>query len=290
MENIINTIGSIGNFFLPIFVFLTMLNVGLTQTWEDFSNNFSEWRFYLRMLLVNFLVAPLVMWGLLQLFSLSRPLEIGLIIFSMAAGAPFLIKLTEYSDHDIALGATLMVILVLATSAFVPIALPLALPGVSIHAGQIFFSLVRQLIVPIVLGMIMNRFATEFVNKIQPWVGKLSNITLWIVVVGILVGELDGLIQIFGQGAILLSVVFILLVTVLGYYIAGKNDVDHLQDLGALGTGQRNTAACMIIAVNNFADTPEVLLIITVANTLGIIMLVVIAKRLSEDNKFPSMM
>lgn len=98
-------------------------------------------------------------------------------------------------------------------------------------------------------------------------------------------GELDGLFQIIGQGAILAGMIFILIVTVLGFYIAGKSDKDHLQDLGALGTGQRNTAACLIIASNNFAQFPEVLLIITVANTLGIIMLVAIAKYLSNDHK-----
>src|SRR5690606_34498214 len=113
MSEILNVIGLVGNSVLPIFVFLTMFNVGLTQTMEDFSQHFFEWRFYLRMLFVNFLISPLVMWLLLQAFSLSRPLEIGLIIFSMAAGAPFVIKLTQYSEHDVALGATLMVVLVL---------------------------------------------------------------------------------------------------------------------------------------------------------------------------------
>lgn len=285
MSNILNIIGSIGNFVLPIFVFLTMFNVGLTQTLKDFAQHFSEWKFYLRMLLVNFIVSPLVMWLLLQLFSLSRPLEIGLIIFSMAAGAPFLIKLTQYSEHDVALGATLMVVLVLATSVFVPFALPLVLPGITINGWEIFISLTQQLVLPVILGLLLNSFATNFVRTIQPWVGKLSNITLWIVVIGILVGELEGVIQIIGQGAILASVVFIIIVTVLGYFIAGKNDKDHLQDLGGLGTGQRNTAACMIIASSNFANTPEVLLIITIANTLGIIMLVYTAKYLSKDNE-----
>lgn len=285
MNSFLDSIGSIGNFFLPIFVFLTMFNVGLTQTPEDLYQHASEWKFYLRMLLVNFILAPLVMWALLQLFSLSRPLETGLIIFSMAAGAPFLIKLTQYSQHDIALGAALMMILVLATSAFVPFALPLALPGISIDGWEIFFSLVRQLVVPVILGVLLHRFAIRIAEAIQPWVGKLSNITLWVVVAGILVGELGGLIQILGQGAILASVIFILLMSALGYLIAGKSDQNHLQDLGALGSGQRNTAACMIIAATNFAQTPEVLLIITIANTLGIIMLVFIAKLVSKDNE-----
>src|SRR5690606_21595882 len=120
----------------------------------------------------------------------------GLIIFSMAAGAPFVIKLTQYSEHDVALGATLMVVLVLFTSAFIPVALPLILPGIDIDGWGIFISLVRQLVLPIFLGMVLKRFAARFVGKIQPWVGKLSNITLWVVVVGILVGELEGLLEI----------------------------------------------------------------------------------------------
>ncbi|MER2181642.1 MAG: bile acid:sodium symporter, partial [Desemzia incerta] len=247
MSELLNVIGLLGNSVLPIFVFLTMFNVGLTQTMEDFSQHFSEWRFYLRMLFVNFLISPLLMWLLLQVFSLSRPLEIGLIIFSMAAGAPFVIKLTQYSEHDVALGATLMVILVLFTSAFIPVVLPLVLPGIDIDGWGIFLSLVRQLVFPILIGMILKRFTANFVEKIQPGVGKLSNITLWVVVVGILIGELEGLLEILGQGAILASVLFILVLCVLGYFIAGKSDKDHLQDLGALGSGQRNTAACMII-------------------------------------------
>lgn len=285
MSEILNFIGSVGNFVLPIFVFLTMLNVGLTQTLEDFSEYITDWQFFGRMLLANFILSPLVMWGLLQFFSLSQSLEIGLIIFSMAAGAPFLIKLTQFSQHDVALGATLMMVLVIGTSLFVPFAIPILLPGISVDGWTIFTTLVQQLILPVIIGLILHYFWKDFANKIQPWVGKISNITLWIVVGGILIGELEGLFQIIGEGAILASVVFILIVTLGGFFMGGTNKSDHLQDVGAVGTGQRNTAACMIIAAQNFSGTPEVLLIITVANTLGIILLIYTAKYLSKDNQ-----
>ena len=87
--------------------------------------------------------------AILQIFSLSPPLEIGLIIFSMAAGAPFVIKLTQFSEHDIALGATLLIVLVLGTSVFVPVALPMVLSGIEIDGVQIFLTLVRQMVLPI---------------------------------------------------------------------------------------------------------------------------------------------
>ena len=55
--------------------------------------------------------------------------------------------------------------------------------------------------------------------------------------------------------------------------------------MGGLGTAQRNTAAGVIIATQNFSDHPDVLVMITLANTLGIVMLLFIAKALSSDNK-----
>ena len=67
-------------------------------------------------------------------------------------------------------------------------------------------------------------------------------------------------------------------------YLAGAGK-DHLEDVGGLGTAQRNTAAGVIIATQNFSDYPNVLVMITLANTLGILMLLLIAKALSRDNK-----
>jgi predicted Na+-dependent transporter len=51
-----------------------------------------------------------------------------------------------------------------------------------------------------------------------------------------------------------------------------------------LGTAQRNTAAGVIIAIQNFKD-PNVFVMLTLANILGIVMLLFIARALSRDNK-----
>lgn len=285
MDSILNFMGQVGTAILPIFVFLTMFNVGINRKVGDFTEYVDEWPFFLRMILINLVAAPIVMWLLLQVVTLSQPLEVGLLIFSMVAGAPFVIKLTQYSEHDLVLGATLLVVLIFGTSVVMPLISSIILPEIEINAWQLSTTLIRQLILPIIIGLVFHHFIPKLTILIRPWVAKLSNITLWVVVVGILLGELRGIIEIMGEGAILLSIVFILIVTVLGYFSGGHNEKDHLQDIGALGTGQRNTAAGMIIATTNFSDTPEILLIITIANTLGIIMLVMIAKFLSKDNQ-----
>ncbi|MFL6229383.1 MAG: sodium:proton symporter, partial [Pyrinomonadaceae bacterium] len=58
----------------------------------------------------------------------------------------------------------------------------------------------------------------------------------------------------------------------------------HLEDVGGLGTAQRNTAAGVIVAIQNFKD-PNVFVMLTLANILGIVVLLFVAKALSRDNK-----
>lgn len=65
MESILDVFGWFGNAVLPLFVFLTMFNVGITRKMEDFLQYTLEWRFFLRLLIVNFIVSPLLMWAIL---------------------------------------------------------------------------------------------------------------------------------------------------------------------------------------------------------------------------------
>src|SRR5918998_1694862 len=94
---------------VPIFVVSTMLNVGLTQTLADILRHLTRWRFVAKMLVANFVVVPLLM------------------ILALCAGAPFLIKLAQRSQHDIALAAAVMMLLMVVTVVYVQFVLPLVL-------------------------------------------------------------------------------------------------------------------------------------------------------------------
>jgi BASS family bile acid:Na+ symporter len=267
----------------PIFVVSTMLNVGLTQKLSDITSHLKNYPFVLKMLVANFIVAPLLMIGALYLAPFDPALKGGLLIFSLCAGAPFLIKLTQTAKHDLALGAAVMMLLMLVTVIYTPIALPLMLSGISVDAWAIAKSLFLQLLLPIAVGMLVVQFLRNLAKTVQPWVGRLGNITLYVLMGATLIGYFPNMLAIFGTGAILVGLTFVAAAFGVGYLAgAGK---DHLEDVGGLGTAQRNTAAGVIIATQNFSDYPDVLVMITLANTLGIVMLLFIAKALSSDNK-----
>lgn len=273
---------SLVQFIAPIFVVSTMLNVGLTQKLSDITAHLKNYPFVLKMLVANFVVAPLLMIFVLTFTSFDPALRDGLLIFALCAGAPFLIKLTQTAKHDVALGAAVMIFLIVATVIYVPIVLPMVMYEVAVDGWAIAKTLFLQMLLPIVVGMLAVQFMPDLAKKIQPWVGWLGNITLYVLVAATLVGYFPNMIGIVGTGAILVGLAFVAAAFGIGYLMgSGK---DHLEDVGGLGTAQRNTAAGVIIATQNF-DDPNVLVMITLANTLGIVMLLLIAKRLSRDNK-----
>jgi bile acid:Na+ symporter, BASS family len=202
---------------VPIFVISTMLNVGLTQKPSKILEQLREWTFVLKMLLANFILVPLVSILLLRFTTFDPALKAGLLIFGLCAGAPFLIKLTQTAQHDMALGAATMMLLMLVTVLYVPVMLPIG------------------------MGMIIAEFLPDFTKTVQPWVGKLGNISLYVVLVATLIGYFPNMLQIVGTGAIFVGLVIVLAAFAIGYLLnKGK---DHHEDVGALGTAQRNTAA-----------------------------------------------
>ena len=269
-------------FIAPVFVIATMLNVGLTQKPSDISRHLKNWSFVLKMLLANFVFAPLLMILALHFAPFDPALKAGLLIFSLGAGAPLLIKLTQTAQHEVALGAAVMMLLTVVTVVYMPIVLPLVVSGVSVDAMAVGKSLLLQLLVPIGIGMLLVQFLPGAMNRLQPWVARIGNIALYALIVVTLVGYYPNLLEIVGQGAFLVGLAFVGAAFGLGY-LAGWGK-DHLEDIGGLGTAQRNTAAGVIIALQNFSN-PNVLVMLTLANMLGIVMLLLIAKALSRDNR-----
>ncbi len=266
---------------LPVFIYCTMANIGMTQDFRRIVKYWRAWPFFLKMLAANFVAAPAVMWVLLRIWPLPVDYGAGLAVFSLCAGAPFLIKLTATSKHDLALGAATMVLLVLATIVIVPLLLPALLPRFSVDAAAMAWTLVRLLLVPIALGALLAQFLPGVGRRLQPWVARIGNLALNVVLVSTIIGYLPDMPAIVRSGALVLGISFILIAFVIGY-LAGWGD-DALEDIGGLATAQRNTAAAMLIAVSSFTD-PTVFVLITLVNILGIAVLLLVARLLKGDN------
>lgn len=280
MYEVFQTIGSWG---VLVFVISSMLNVGLTQKPAKLVRHLHNRAFLLRMLLLNFIVVPALMISLTQILPLEPIYAAGLVIFSLAAGAPFLIKLTSVSQSDIALGATVLLVLMITSVVVMPAVLPLVLEGVTVDVWAIVEALVVQMLLPLVAGMMLLQVAEPFVSVIQPWVARLSNIALYVMVIAIVLGYLPSMADIELWKALGAGMLVLLLALFLGWTMGDGHG--HLMEVGGLGTAQRNTAASLIVAQGSFED-PRVLVVIVLLNTFGVIMLIAAAKLMSKDNRF----
>lgn len=269
---------------VPVFVIAIMLNVGLTQRASRILECLKGWPFVLRMLVANFVAAPVAMILIVRVLDLAPAFEAGLLVYSLSAGAPFLIKLTEAAEHDVALGASTMLVLMVLTVAYLPLVLPRFVEGTEVDAGAVGRTLVLQMMVPLVAGMIAVQVAERISSQIQPWVARVGNITLPVVIGAIIVGYLPAIFDMIGGGAIFAMLLFTAAALGFGWLAGAGNDA--LQDVGALATAQRNNAAALIVAAENF-DDPAVLVVIAVGSTVVLLLLMPIARRLARDDQQP---
>lgn len=264
-----------------IFVLGSMLNVGLTQDPMHILRNLSSWQYLTRLVVANFLVVPAVMLLFITIFDISGVYAIALTIFACAAGAPLLIKLTAQSDNDISAGATIQMVLMVATVFILPLYLSLLLEDAQVGMWDIAQPLLTQMILPLVVGMMFFQFAEKFAGIIQPWVSKISNIALYVLLGATVLGYLPQLADWQLWKAITVGMAALLLSFYIGFG-AGHGHTIRSQ-LGALGTGQRNTAASMITA-GAFGD-PMVFITIAMVNTLMMFVLMALASRLGDGSE-----
>jgi BASS family bile acid:Na+ symporter len=184
---------TIGSWGVTVFVITSMLNVGLTHKPSRLLEHLDNRAFLVRMLVINLVVVPALMIAATDIVPLEPVYAAGLLLFSLTAGAPFLIKLANTSDADIALAATVLLVLMVATVVVLPVALPLVVEGLTVDTGAVVGSLLRQMILPLAVGMVALQFAEDLVAVVQPWVARVSNAALYVLIIAIIVGYLPSI-------------------------------------------------------------------------------------------------
>jgi bile acid:Na+ symporter, BASS family len=256
---------------LLIFVVSSMLSSGLGLTVGQIAAPLRDRRLVAMSLLANFVLMPAAAVGLAYLLRLDEPLRVGLVLLGTAAGAPFLAKLAQIARGNMAFAIALMVLLMVVSVGYLPVVLPLLLPGVSVNPGRIAVSLVVLMILPLAAALAVNAWLPAFAARVKPTFDWLSTLGLLLVVVLQVVVSFDDVLSVFGTGAILAG----LLLTVLGYAIGwalGGPARDTRAVLG-LGTAQRNIAAALVVGGQSFTDPVVVVMVVVVAIVSFIVLL-----------------
>jgi bile acid:Na+ symporter, BASS family len=257
------------------FVVSSMLAVGLGLTIAQIMEPLRNGKLVFVALLANFVLMPLGALAIARVLRLDQPLGIGLLLLGAAAGAPFLPKLAGIAKGNLAFAVGLMVLLMVLTVAYMPLVLPLLLEGVTVDPLKIARSLLLLMLLPLGIGLTVNRQFGSFAERMRPTLNRLSSLSLALLIALLLVTKIQNVIALFGTRGILASVLFLLAGLGLGWLLGGPGFAT--KGVLALGTAQRNIAAALVVGGKNF-DDPNVVVMIVVVAVVGLLILMPLAR------------
>src|SRR5262249_9514491 len=161
--------------------------------------------------------------------------------------------------------------------AYMPLVLPLLLEGVSVNPMKIARSLVLLMLLPLGVGLAVNAWFGSIAERTRAPLNQLSTLSLILLIGLLLVTNIKNVISLFGTRGILASIVFILGGAGIGWLLGGADF--GTKGVLALGTAQRNIAAALVVAGENF-DDPKVLVMIVVVAVIGLLILMPLARAL----------
>ena len=210
----------------PIALALIMLGLGLGLTIQDFSRVIKNPKDFLIGALCQMIILPIIAFVLIKIFNTPLEIALGVMIIAAAPGGVTSNVLTKFAKGDVALSLSLPAIISLISIISVPfivfnsaklldaasISKEISMTGISL---KMFFVVT----LPVIIGMLIRKFATNFIVSKTLIIQRLSIILFIIVFLAIWIEEWDNIINYITQaGSITLSLNIIMML--IGYFVA----------------------------------------------------------------------
>ncbi len=197
-----------------------MLGMGLTLKPEDFKLVFETPKWVLTGALLQFTVMPLFGWLLGYVFDLPLPYAVGLIIVASCPGGTASNVISFLAKANVALSVTMTAVSTLLAIILTPL-LTTFLIGekMEVSTYQLFLGTLKVVLLPIILGVTINKYLPKFTQKVLPVAPLIAVITIVLIVASI-IGQ--GRDEIFQSGLRLAGAVLTLHLSgfLLGYLLS----------------------------------------------------------------------
>jgi predicted Na+-dependent transporter len=269
LNEILTTIASLS---LNLFVITSMLAMGMSLTVKQIIDPLRNVRLIVLVLVGNFVLVPALAWGLTAVLPMGQPQATALILVGACAGAPFLPKLAQMAKGNLALAVGLMVMLMVVTIFYAPLVLPLLLPGAQVDALAIAQSLIVLMLLPLAIGLLVKWRYPETAVSWQPHLSQASTYSLLLLIAAGLLLQWRNIIGAIGSWLILGTLILVVGALVIGYLLSfgsGAND----RKVAALGTGQRNLSAALLVGAS-FGDAETLVMTLVASLILAVVLIV----------------
>ena len=210
----------------PISLALIMLGLGLGLTGRDFLRVLNNPKDFIIGFACQLILLPVIAYILVLILNLPTVIAVGVMIIAAAPGGVTSNVMTKFANGDVALSISLTAIISLISIISVPFIIfkSADLLGVSTISSNltmtgIALKMALVVTVPVILGMIIRKFAGNFISSNISIIEKITIVLFLIVFAAILVEEKDNIFNYFKQAGIAVLILNIVMMT-LGYFIA----------------------------------------------------------------------
>lgn len=162
---------------------LVMFGMGMTLRWQDFRQVMQNKAAVLLGVSVQFIVMPLAALGLAKLFQLSPELTVGLMLVGATAGGTASNVMAYLAKGDVALSVSMTLVSTLCAIVLLPLLTWFYLnETVSVPVWDMLVSLLQLILLPVLLGVVLNQFFPKPLELIQPVLPVFSMFAIVIIV------------------------------------------------------------------------------------------------------------
>ena len=244
----------------PILLALIMLGLGLGLKIEDFTRVLKNPKDFFVGFFSQLIILPLVAYILIIILKTPPEIAIGVMIIAAAPGGVTSNILTKFANGDVALSITLTAVISLISIITVPLIIftsadLFGITNISQNVSMTGIALKMFLVVtvPVILGMIIRKFAKNFVNSKIKIFEKLNMVLFIIFFIAAFYEERESFIDFLMQAGFITLILNITMMIV-AYYL-GKTFASGIkqQKCIALECGLQNGTLAIFVSTQIFS-------------------------------------
>ncbi len=249
---------------------IIMLGMGLSLVIDDFKRIIVYPKAILVGLVNQLILLPLIGFGIAVGFPLTPEIAIGIMILAACPGGPTSNLIAYLAKGDTALSVTLTALSSFITILTIPFIINFALEHFLDKSEMIQLDVMDSIknifviiIIPIIIGMLIRKYAPGFSNKMEKPVRIASAIVLALVIIGIVIKEKENFVSYFQQAGIVALLLNVSTMAV-GYFSARLFRITDKRALSiSIESGIQNgtlaiTIAVVLLGSTEFAIAPAI--------------------------------
>tara|TARA_B100001029_G_scaffold173041_1_gene171439 strand:+ start:566 stop:1414 length:849 start_codon:yes stop_codon:yes gene_type:complete len=214
----------------PIALALIMLGLGMGLTTKDFLRVLNNPRDFVIGFICQLIILPIIAYVLILLLNTPIELALGVMIIAAAPGGVTTNVLTKFANGDVALSISLTAVISLISILSVPFivfqsAELLGITNISENITMTGIALKMSLVVtiPVIIGMIIRRFAENFISSNISIIEKFTGFLFIIVFAAVWIEERENIVSYLAQAGFVvltLNIVMMILAYIIAKYFA----------------------------------------------------------------------